>query len=102
MICIGVRDLSSTDITINDNFIGGSAPGCGGTAWTKTSATRNVFNAIWLYVGPTVSTTTSVQGNTISNNNFYDFFRGSAERSLGVYLYILKELRFAKNHAWIN
>jgi len=72
MICIGVRDLSSTDITINDNFIGGSAPGCGGTAWTKTSASKNDFIAIQLYVGPTVSTTTSVQGNTIKNFSWSD------------------------------
>jgi hypothetical protein len=72
MRCIGVLDLTSSDITISGNFIGGSAPGCGGTAWTKTSASANSFCAILLYVGPTVNTTTSVEGNTIKNFSWSD------------------------------
>ncbi|MFZ4521261.1 MAG: beta strand repeat-containing protein, partial [Bacteroidales bacterium] len=77
MIVIGVRDVTSSDITISGNYIGGSAPNCGGKAWTKTSASRNVFYGIQLYVGPTVNTPTSVQGNTIKNFNWGDDATGT-------------------------
>jgi hypothetical protein len=73
---INISALTSTDITISGNFIGGSAPSCGTTgsvaSWTKTNAFTNTFNAINLNVGPTVSTTTSVQGNTIKNFTWGD------------------------------
>ncbi len=75
-IPINISVLTSTDITISGNFIGGSAPSCGTTgsvtSWTKTNAITNTFNAIDLNVGPTVSTTTSVQGNTIKNFTWGD------------------------------
>jgi hypothetical protein len=73
---INVSVLTSTDITISGNFIGGSAPSCGTTgsvtSWTKTNAFTSTFNAINLNVGPTVGTTTSVQGNTIKNFTWGD------------------------------
>jgi hypothetical protein len=64
---INVSDLTSTDLTINGNFIGGSAPSCVGTAWTKTNAFTSTFYGINLNVGPKVSAETSVQGNIIKN-----------------------------------
>ncbi len=73
---INNSDLTSTDVTISGNYIGGSAPSCGTTgsvtSWTKTNAFTNTFNAINLNVGPTVSTTTGVQGNTIKNFTWGD------------------------------
>ena len=48
------------------NFIGGSAPSAGGTAWTTTGTTAAYrFVGIYLIVGTT--TPSSVQGNTIAN-----------------------------------
>ena len=57
-----------TGYTVNDNFIGGSATGCGGR-WTKlvgTSGFNNEFTGIYLNLssGGTAST---VQNNTIQN-----------------------------------
>ncbi|MFZ4708040.1 MAG: beta strand repeat-containing protein, partial [Bacteroidales bacterium] len=63
-----LNTTTTTDIAINGNFIGGSAPLCGGTAWTKSGASyTNVFQGIFSRVGPTVNTPTSIQGNTIKN-----------------------------------
>lgn len=51
--------------TISDNFIGGSAAQCGGSAWLKTSSQNNPFIAFGLYL--TAGTATSIQNNTIKN-----------------------------------
>ncbi|MCX6319656.1 MAG: hypothetical protein NTW29_20425 [Bacteroidetes bacterium] len=51
--------------TISGNFIGGTAPNCGGTAMTLNTTATLVFRGIQLTVGTT--TATSVQGNTIQN-----------------------------------
>ncbi|MCF7788354.1 MAG: choice-of-anchor D domain-containing protein [Prosthecobacter sp.] len=61
--------LSNTSINshiVTGNFIGGSAPNAGGSAWTSTGTTAAyTFVGIWLRV--TNSTATSVQGNVIKN-----------------------------------
>jgi len=59
--------------TISNNYIGGSAANCGGTAWTKTNTNNNGFIGIYLHGTGTVS----VQGNTIANLNFAN--SGSAD-----------------------
>ena len=73
---IYVSDVTSADIAISGNFIGGSAPACGTTGivtkWTKTNAKTSIFYGIYLKNGPTVGTTTSVQGNTIKNFSWDD------------------------------
>ncbi len=61
---------AGSNFNITGNFIGGSAPLCGGTAWTTTGAVANRFVGIGLAAsGATVSGTNSVQGNTIANHN---------------------------------
>jgi hypothetical protein len=56
----------SGNFTVTGNFIGGSAPGAGGTAWTTTGASSAyLFKGILLNVSTT--TPSSVQGNTIKN-----------------------------------
>ncbi len=62
---IQINNTTGTGFNILNNNIGGSAALCGGTAWTKTIATNNVFNAINLNVGTT--TASSIQNNTIQN-----------------------------------
>lgn len=57
---------------ITGNFVGGSAPSCGGDPWTvnatTTTATKVKFRGISLdYLNTDVATAPSVQGNTISN-----------------------------------
>ncbi|MCK9399076.1 MAG: T9SS type A sorting domain-containing protein [Bacteroidales bacterium] len=62
---INASAITSTDLTVSGNFIGGNAPSAGGTAWTKTNAFSNVFTAINLNVG--TGTASNVQNNTIQN-----------------------------------
>ncbi len=67
---IYINNTSGTGFTISNNYIGGQAPLCGGSALTKTNAYNNSFYGIQLNVG--TGTPTSVQGNTISNINWSD------------------------------
>jgi hypothetical protein len=62
-----VSNASGNNFTVTGNFIGGSAPNAGGTAWTMTgSGVLGLrFQGIQLTVGTT--TPSSVQGNVISN-----------------------------------
>ncbi|MFO1439996.1 MAG: right-handed parallel beta-helix repeat-containing protein [Verrucomicrobiaceae bacterium] len=63
---IHLTNTSDNQHLVTGNFIGGTAPGAGGTAWTATGTTQPyVFVGIWLRVGN--NTATSVQGNTIRN-----------------------------------
>ena len=54
--------------TVNNNFIGGSAAGCGGTAWTDAGAVAHRFIAINMTA--TAGGTNNIQGNTIRNFSF--------------------------------
>lgn len=57
-----------TGLTISGNFIGGTAPNCGGTALTISDVagvSTLVFRGIFVQVG--TATATSIQGNTIRN-----------------------------------
>ncbi len=56
---------SGTGFTLTNNFIGGNASSCGGTAWTKTNAFNNAFTGIYLSTG--TGTVNSVQNNIIRN-----------------------------------
>jgi photosystem II stability/assembly factor-like uncharacterized protein len=51
--------------TISGNYIGGSAPQCGGTPLTKTNAQTNTFTVISTSVG--TGNTVNIQGNIIKN-----------------------------------
>ncbi|MEI7727558.1 MAG: SprB repeat-containing protein, partial [Bacteroidota bacterium] len=53
------------NFTVSGNFIGGNAPGCGGTAMTVNAAFNHTFTGIYMNVGTT--TPSSVQNNTIKN-----------------------------------
>jgi hypothetical protein len=67
VVCaIRVNNASGDNFTITGNFIGGSAPNAGGTAWTTTGTTVvQWFQGIRLKVG--TITPSTVQGNTIGN-----------------------------------
>jgi hypothetical protein len=57
---------SETGHSVTGNFIGGTAPNAGGTAWTTTGTTLPyVFVGIWVRVGG--DAVTSIQGNVIRN-----------------------------------
>ncbi len=64
---IFVNFTGINNCTVNNNYIGGTAPNCGGTAWTAASTTTLQFPGIRFYVG--VATASSCEGNTISNIN---------------------------------
>jgi hypothetical protein len=63
---IYLKNSSGNTFVVMGNWIGGSAPNAGGSAWTTTGTTAAYqFQGIWLSVGST--TPSSVQGNTIQN-----------------------------------
>lgn len=66
---IYVSNVLGTGFTVSNNYIGGSAANCGGSAWSKTSANgNNAFTGIYLNLGGTPAS--SVQNNTIQNINW--------------------------------
>jgi|GEM_PF-662984 len=71
---INISNTAGNNFTVSNNYIGGSAPACGGTPWIKTNANNNVFDAISLNVGST--TASSVQNNTIQNFNWSNSANG--------------------------
>jgi hypothetical protein len=75
---VRISNSSGNNFVITNNFIGGSAASCGGTAMTYTGSTTIgvIFRGLQLTVGST--TATSVQGNTIQN---LDITTGSSSSS---------------------
>ncbi|MCU0432354.1 MAG: T9SS type A sorting domain-containing protein [Bacteroidia bacterium] len=71
VIQIGTTALGTGGNTISGNFIGGTAPNCGGSAYTITSSSSARFVAISAGGNSTGNPIpTSIQGNTITNINF--------------------------------
>ncbi len=66
---INVNTSVANNITISNNYLGGSSASCGGTAWTVDG---NQSNGIYFIRFQTAGSTTSsnVNGNTIANINF--------------------------------
>jgi hypothetical protein len=67
-VVINIISTTGNNFTLTNNYIGGSAASCGGTAWTKTNAFVNAFTAI--YLSTATGTANSVQGNTIKNFSY--------------------------------
>lgn len=61
---IGINVSSGTNV-IRENFIGGSAPACAGTALTKTDSNNNSFSGI--LVSGATGAFTEIDGNLITN-----------------------------------
>ncbi len=61
------NNSTANNHTISNNFIGGTAPQCGGTAFTVTSTVGYRFTGAYLSVGAVTPTTFS--GNTFANIN---------------------------------
>lgn len=59
---------AGNNYNISNNYIGGSAPLCGGSPWTKGTGGRVGFNCIYMNVGTTIPS--NIQGNTITNWNY--------------------------------
>ncbi|MEI7981448.1 MAG: hypothetical protein WCI71_07320, partial [Bacteroidota bacterium] len=65
---INVNNPAGTQFNISNNYIGGTAVSCGGTAYTKTSSADNAFYGIRINVAGSSSIDCSnVNGNTIKN-----------------------------------
>ena len=71
---IQINTTTGNNFTVSNNFIGGKSALSGGSAWTKTNARSNIFNAINIAVGTT--TASSVQNNTIKNFNWSNSANG--------------------------
>ena len=65
---IRINASAGQDFTVSNNYMGGSAALCDGTAWTKTNAFSNAFYAIYVNIG--TITASNIQGNVIKNFNF--------------------------------
>ncbi len=74
-IIIQINNATGTGFNISDNFIGGQAASCGGSAWTKTNAFNNIFTAISINAGSGI--VSSLQNNTISNFNWSNSLNGN-------------------------
>ena len=66
MEIIYIYASSGNNFTISNNYLGGSAPLCGGT-WTKTTG-NHTFQLMEIRVGSTIAS--NIQGNTVKNFNF--------------------------------
>ena len=64
---INISSTAGAGFVISGNYIGGSAPSCGGTAYTKNNLGNTTFYGLYLNVGS--NPVSSIQGNTISNIN---------------------------------
>jgi hypothetical protein len=64
----GIFVVTGTSHTINDNFVGGSAPNVGGTAYTMTGNVGSRFVGIQVSAN-TPTGINNIQGNTISHVN---------------------------------
>lgn len=62
---IYVSNTFGNNFTVSGNFIGGTAPNAGGTAWTTTGSAAYLFQGIRLNVG--AITQCNVSANTIAN-----------------------------------
>jgi len=78
---IRIDNSSGNDFVVSGNYIGGSLASCAGTtAWTKTNAFNNTFNAIYLNLG---TSNNSVQDNTIQH---FSYANSGAANWYGIYI----------------
>lgn len=66
---INVNTSVANNINISNNFLGGTAANCGGTAWTINGAASNAIYFIRIQTAGT-TTSSNINGNTIGNINF--------------------------------
>ncbi len=78
---IFVSNTSGNGFNIQDNFIGGSSPACGGIAFYSSSASALRYFGIYLNVG--AITASSIQNNLIGNINIESI---SATPFYGIYV----------------
>jgi hypothetical protein len=62
-----IRVSTTNEHTISRNYVGGSSPLCGGTAWTVNSHNTIYYCGIFIYGGS--GNATLIQNNTIANLN---------------------------------
>jgi hypothetical protein len=65
---INVSGSSGENFTVENNYIGGSAPNCGGVPLTKTNAFNNNFYGITVL--SSIGIENNIQGNTIKNIDY--------------------------------
>jgi hypothetical protein len=65
---IWIDNTSGNEFSITGNYIGGSAPSCGGGAWTSNAQTGHSFIGIKIQAGTV--TASSIQNNMIWNWNY--------------------------------
>lgn len=79
----GININTGSGHTVTGNFVGGSAPMCGGTPWT-VSGTPVYCNLYAIYLNVGTTSATSVQGNTIKNISWQSTNTGT--HWIGIYI----------------
>ncbi|MFM7671378.1 MAG: beta strand repeat-containing protein, partial [Bacteroidota bacterium] len=62
---INIATLTGNNFTVSNNFLGGTAPSCGGTAYTVSSTGSVIFRGI--YISVDLTTASNITGNTVRN-----------------------------------
>jgi hypothetical protein len=65
---IVINSTGGNNFNVSGNYLGGNAPLCAGTPFTKGGGGRDGINCIYLLVGTSVAS--NIQGNTIRNFNY--------------------------------
>ncbi len=65
---IVISSTTGNNFSVTDNYIGGSAALCGGSAWIKTNSFNNSFTGIYINAG--TGTSSNIQNNIIRNFNW--------------------------------
>ncbi|MCX6231699.1 MAG: T9SS type A sorting domain-containing protein [Bacteroidetes bacterium] len=84
----GIYITSGDNYNINSNFIGGSSPNCGNTAWTVngTAATYK-FGGMYLNLG--ITNTSAIQNNIIRNFNWLTSATATATPGIWNAIYLI-------------
>lgn len=67
VICVNTS--VANNLTITNNYLGGGAVNCGGTAWTMAGSVTNAMYMI-RFISAGTTTASNINGNTIQNINF--------------------------------
>ena len=79
---IFIATLSGNNFTVSNNFLGGTAPSCGGTAYTVSSTGNVLFRGI--YISVDLTTASNITGNTVRNISLTPVSNSSSQGAFSI------------------